>query len=152
MKWKEVLSSVRCQCVYIGWRLEDIKSSIYKLSKYYIKMRHIQHRNLLSHFCKVVFWNRNVCKHNSSSPLFMLINGQFLISEYCWCYLFDQIKNIFCDICWLCNTENLTLSFINSAVYQGEIYAGLREVFELWFNTEVVQGNTTCTVQTKMWL
>lgn len=54
MKWKEVLSSVRGQCVYIGWRLEDIKSVIYKLSKYCIKMRHIQQRNL-SHFCKVFF-------------------------------------------------------------------------------------------------
>ena len=49
-------------------------------------------------------------------------------------------------------TENLTLSFKNSAVYQREIYAGLKEVFELLINIEVVQGNTNCTVQNKMWL
>lgn len=50
------------------------------------------------------------------------------------------------------NTEKLALSFKNSAVYQGEIYAGLKEVFELRFNVEVVQGNANGTVQSKMWL
>lgn len=95
MKWKEVLSSLRGQCVYIGWRLENIKPLIYKLSKYCFKMRPIEHRNLVWHFCEVVLWNRSVCKRNSSSPLFMFINGQFFISECCRCYLFDQIKNIF---------------------------------------------------------
>lgn len=50
------------------------------------------------------------------------------------------------------NTEKLALSFKNSAVYQGEIYAGLKEVFELRFNAEVVQGNANGTVQSKMWL
>lgn len=105
MKWKEVLSSVRGWCVYIGWRLEDIKSVIYKLSKYCIKMRHIQQRNL-SHFCKVFFWNRNVCKHNITSPIFMFIYGQFFTSECCcWCYLFDQINIFLC--CLLTVTQKI---------------------------------------------
>ena len=65
--------------------------------------------------------------------------------------LFDQIKKN-CAVYWLCNTDNLIISFKNSAVNQGGIYAGLKKVFELQFNIEFVQGNMNHTVQNKMWL
>jgi len=51
-----------------------------------------------------------------------------------------------------CNSENLMVSFKNSPLYQGGIYAGLKEIFQLQFNTEVVEGSTNHTVQNKMWL
>lgn len=44
------------------------------------------------------------------------------------------------------------LCYKDSAIYQGKIYEGLKENFELWFNIEVVQGNINHTVQNKMWL
>lgn len=47
----------------------------------------------------------------------------------------------------------LTLSNVKtSAVCQGKIYAGLKQVFELQFNIEVVQGNTNSTMDNEMWL
>lgn len=67
----------------------------------------------------------------------MFICGQFFISEYC-CryYLFDQIiQNIFCAIYWLWKIMSDFLCYKNSAVYQGKICEGLKEIFELRFNT-----------------